>query len=292
MASVSGSVCPRQGPLLLTLLEALNRQKILGPHVVCLPHTSFDVCPPAACWHASSVTTCKNSLCSPQNHPINKSRMFQKKGWMVSVWNIANMWQMWHIMWHIWQMWHMLHEWHTYMTHVTNMTQVTHVTHIRRMWKCDTCDRHVTCIWHIVWHIWQMWLGHFAYFFNICTLSELAVAVELDQLVDLDIDSDHNWWSHVWSKKFTHYQRVLLWSQKISRLHTLDALVPIVQVQTISAGLPVDPLLVDIISLFTKLTIARAGWSRSSSAKTWHWNREHDLDDRGDNEDGVDEDEG
>ena len=86
-----------------------------------------------------------------------------------------------------------------------------------------------------------MWLGHFAYFFNICTLSELAVAVELDQLVNLDIDSDHNWWSHVWSKKFTHYQRVLLWSQTISRLHTLDALVPSSSSDHISwpAGRPV-----------------------------------------------------
>ena len=118
------------------------------------------------------------------------------------------------------QMWHM---WHTHVAHMTNVTHVTHVTHI----------------WHIVWHIWQMWLGHFVYFFNICTLSELAVAVELDQLVNLDIDSDHNWWSHVWSKKFTHYQRVLLWSQKISRLHTLDALVPCSDHISWPAGRPV-----------------------------------------------------
>jgi hypothetical protein len=27
-------------------------------------------------------------------------------------------------------------------------------------------------------------------------LSELAVGVELDQLADLDIDPEHNWWSH------------------------------------------------------------------------------------------------
>ena len=34
---------------------------------------------------------------------------------------------------------------------------------------------------------------------------------------------------------------------------------------------PAPPPAPDIISLFTKLTMALAGWSSSSSANTWHW---------------------
>ena len=277
MASVSGSVCPRQGPLLLTLLEALNRQKILGPHVVCLPHTSFDVCPPAACWHASSVTTCKNSLCSPRNHPINKSRMFQKKGWMVSVWNIANMWHTYDILcgtyhkcdtscgiydkcdtcytsnthiWHMWQIWHRLHMCHTY-------DACENVTHVTDMWHtydtlCSTCDKCDSCMLHI--------LSKFALCLNLLLLLNLTSWLILT-LTPTTTDGQRN--SHTIKdfscdhRKYQDFTLWMLWSH----------------VQTISAGLPVDPLLVDIISLFTKLTIARAGWSRSSSAKTWHCNK-------------------
>jgi len=105
-----------------------------------------------------------------------------------------------------------------------------------------------------------------AYFVKMRNLAELAVAVELDQFVDLDIDSDHKWWPR---DQRAHSLSLVITELKIPRLHAVsEAPLGWPQVQTISAGLPADPLLVDIISLFTKLTIALAGWSRSSSANT------------------------
>ena len=152
----------------------------------------------------------------------------------------------------------------------------THLTYLTHCSTCNNCDKYIylTFMTYTQSHA----LSQTSHIFdNKCILSDLDVG--------LDIDSNHK----CWQKKSPKYQRkenlplelkisetprcrITSWCKQYQPACVWLFSTPCVCLtQTISAGLPPAPLLVDIISLFTKLTIARAGWSRSSSANTWHW---------------------
>ena len=170
-------------------------------------------------------------------------------------------------MWHTYDICGIYDKCDTCYTCDTHTTHVKNVTHVTDMWHtydtlCGTYDKCDSGILYI--------FSTFALCLNLLLLLNLTSWLILT-LTPTTTDG------HTYGQRSSHTIKEFSCDHRKYQDFTLWMLWSQVQVQTISAGLPVDPLLVDIISLFTKLTIARAGWSRSSSAKTWHCNKWHDL---------------
>ena len=169
------------------------------------------------------------------------SRMVSLRSIAANMCHMRHMWwHLWHMWWNMWHMWwNMWHIWHMLIMHAT--TRILNI-----FWNTALCLIFIRLTLTHSW--WSHWNSH-----NIKALFLLR--------------SQNNNTSHwIWRPRWmiTSSRCCCNCSDHISKLMYMFT-------QTISAGRPVDPLLVDIISLFTKLTIARAGWSRSSSANTWHW---------------------
>ena len=148
----------------------------------------------------------------------------------------------------------------------------THLTNVTLCSTCNNCDICVIASLSYtvtsIWHIWQRvhsvrswcWSRHWLHSNHKCWQTKSPQYQRKENFpLELKISETPRCRITSWCKQ---YQPACVW---------LFSTPCVCLTQTISAGLPPAPLLVDIISLFTKLTIARAGWSRSSSANTWHW---------------------